>query len=139
MPSQITNSGAIRLTVEPEVSQLDFANGVTFSGFQVPSLLTRRAKTSVELRPGQHLALAGLMDNSMQNQVDKIPLLGDLPIIGTFFRSTSDQQSRTELLVLVTPTIVEASDTPIPIPTGEPILWKWDRHMRMDTTRTGGG
>lgn len=135
----ITNSGAIRLAVEPEVSQLDFANGVTFSGFQVPSLLTRRAKTEVELNPGQHLALAGLMDNSMQNQVDKIPFLGDLPIIGTFFRSTSDQQLRTELLVLVTPVIVEPSNTPPAIPTGEPILWKWDRHMRMDTTRTGGG
>jgi pilus assembly protein CpaC len=79
------------------------------------------------------------MDNSMQNQVDKIPLLGDLPIIGAFFRSTSDQQSRTELLVLVTPVIVEPSNTPPTIPTGEPILWKWDRHMRIDTTRNGGG
>jgi pilus assembly protein CpaC len=135
----ITNSGAIRLAVAPEVSQLDFANGVTFSGFQVPSLLTRRARTEVELNPGQHLALAGLMDNSMQSQVDKIPLLGDLPIIGTFFRSTSEQQGRTELLVLVTPVIVEPSNTPPPIPTGDPILWKWDRHMRMDTTRSGGG
>jgi pilus assembly protein CpaC len=137
----ITNSGSIRLAVEPEVSQLDFANGVTFSGFQVPSLLTRRAKTEVELNPGQHLALAGLLDNSMQNQVDKIPFLGDLPIIGAFFRSTSDQQSRTELVVLVTPVILEASNTPLPIPTGEPIMWKWDRHMRIDTTatRTGGG
>ena len=135
----ITNSGAIRLVVAPEVSQLDFANGVTFSGFQVPSLLTRRASSTVELNPGQHLALAGLMDNSMQNQVDKIPLLGDLPIIGAFFRSTSDQQSRTELLVLVTPVIVEPSNTPPTIPTGEPILWKWDRHMRIDTTRNGGG
>jgi pilus assembly protein CpaC len=107
----------------------------------VPSLLTRRAKTEVELNPGQHLALAGLLDNSMQNQVDKIPFLGDLPIIGAFFRSTSDQQSRTELVVLVTPVIVEASNTPLPIPTGEPIMWKWDRHMRIDTTatRTGGG
>jgi len=138
----VTNSGSIRLAVEPEVSQLDFANGVTFSGFQVPSLLTRRAKTEVELNPGQHLALAGLMDNSMQNTVDKIPFLGDLPIIGTFFRSTSDQQARTELLVIVTPLIVEPTNTPPALPTGEPMMWKWDRHMRIDTTaaaRSGGG
>jgi pilus assembly protein CpaC len=134
----VTNSGSIRLRVQPEVSSLDFANGVTFSGFQVPSLLTRRADTEVELAPGQHLALAGLLDNSIQDNVDKIPLLGDLPILGAFFRSKSNLQGQTELLVLVTPMIVQPSDVPPAIPTGEPGSWKWDRSMRIDTTRTGG-
>jgi pilus assembly protein CpaC len=139
----VTNSGTIRLKVAPEVSSLDFANGVTISGFQIPSLLTRRAQTEVELLPGQHLALAGLMDNSFTDNTDKIPFLGDLPIIGTFFRSKSNQQGRTELLVLVTPLIVQPSDTIPTIPTGEPGTWKWDRSMKIDTTasagRRGGG
>ena len=134
----VTNSGTIRLKVAPEVSSLDFANGVTISGFQVPSLLTRRAQTEVELLPGQHLALAGLMDNSMTDNTDKIPFLGDLPIIGTFFRSKSNLQGRTELLVLVTPLIVQPSDVAPAIPTGEPAAWKWDRSMKIDTTASGG-
>jgi pilus assembly protein CpaC len=130
----ITNAGAVHLVVAPEVSTLDFANGLQISGFSVPSLLTRRASTEVELQPGQHLAIAGLMDNSMADAVSKIPLLGDLPIIGALFRSKTGQQDRTELLVIVTPYVIEPSDTPIPVPSGEPATWRWDRHMRMDTS-----
>ena len=131
----ITNTGAVRLKVEPEVSSLDFANGLTISGFQIPSLLTRRANSEVELRPGQHLAIAGLLDNTLTDNVDKIPLLGDLPIIGALFRNKSNSQMRTELLVIVTPHIVEPSNTPPSIPTGEIGTWKWDRSMRIDTIR----
>jgi pilus assembly protein CpaC len=127
----VTNSGTIRLAVAPEVSSLDFANGLTFQGFVVPALSTRRAETHVELRPGQHLAIAGLLDNTMLESVDKIPFLGDLPILGTFFRSKLDQQDRTELLVLVTPHIVEPSDVAPPMPTNEPTEWRWDRKMRI--------
>jgi pilus assembly protein CpaC len=138
----ITNSGAVHLAVAPEVSSLDFANGLQISGFSIPSLLTRRAQSEVELMPGQHLAIAGLMDNTMSDAVSKIPLLGDLPIIGALFRSKSNTQDRTELLVIVTPYVVEPSNTPIPVPTGEAGTWRWDRSMRTDTStaqrREGG-
>jgi pilus assembly protein CpaC len=129
----ITNAGAVHLQVTPEVSTLDFANGLQVSGFSIPSLLTRRVSSEVELRPGQHLAIAGLMDNTMSDAVSKIPLLGDLPILGALFRSKSSEQDRTELLVIVTPYVVQPSDTPIPVPTGDPDTWKWDRSMRRDT------
>jgi pilus assembly protein CpaC len=129
----VTPSGTIRLRVAPEVSSLDFANALTISGFSIPALLTRRVETNVELAPGQHLAIAGLLDNSQSENIDKIPLLGDLPIIGALFRSREKRQDRTELLVLVTPHIVEPTNLPIPLPTGEPGTWQWDRRMQPDT------
>ena len=125
----VTNTGNIRLNVAPEVSTLDFGTGLTFAGFQVPSLITRRVETEVELRPGQHLAIAGLIDNGWQTTVDKIPVLGDIPILGVFFRSTAARQRQTELLVLITPHIVEPSDVKPTLPTGEPETWNWDGQM----------
>jgi pilus assembly protein CpaC len=122
----ITRSGAIRLKLAPEVSSLDFANGLVIQGFEIPSILTRRAETEVELREGQHLAIAGLMDNNTVNNVTKIPILGDIPILGQFFRSTDAQQRRTELLVLVSPRLVQATETAAPLPTDEPKTWEWD-------------
>ena len=122
----ITRSGAIRLKLAPEVSSLDFANGLVIQGFEIPSILTRRAETEVELREGQHLAIAGLMDNNTVNNVTKIPILGDIPILGQFFRSTDAQQRRTELLVLVSPRLVQATETAAPLPTDEPKAWEWD-------------
>jgi pilus assembly protein CpaC len=126
----VTNTGNVRLSVAPEVSTLDFGTGLTFGGFQVPSLITRRVETEVELRPGQHLAIAGLIDNGWQTTVDKIPVLGDIPIIGVFFRSQAARQRQTELLVLITPHIVEPSDVKPALPTGEPETWNWDGQMR---------
>jgi pilus assembly protein CpaC len=126
----VTNIGTIRLNVAPEVSSLDFANGLTFGGFQVPAVLTRRAETSVEMRPGQHLAIAGLLDNSTLVEWQKIPLLGDLPILGALFRSRSIRDRNTELLVLVTPHIVEPVDTPPELPTGETETWDRSRFIR---------
>jgi pilus assembly protein CpaC len=126
----LTEGGSIRLHVAPEVSSLDFAKGLTLNGFQIPTLLTRRAETDVELRDGQHLAIAGLLDNTMLKNVTKIPLLGDLPILGTFFRSTDAQQRRTELLVVVTPRLVEATDSAPALPTGPANTWPWDRYMQ---------
>ena len=126
----VTNSGSVRLAVEPEVSSLDFANGLVFQGFQIPSLLTRRVTTSVELNPGQTLAIGGLLDNRLLHEVDRIPLLGHIPILGSFFSSKRAREDRTELLVLVTPYIVEPSDEPIPVPTGEPENWDFDAHLR---------
>jgi len=100
----------IRLHVRPEVSALDFANGVTISGFRVPALTTRRAETEIELRDGQSFAIAGLMDNMSQIDRNQIPVLGSLPIIGHLFKSKAARQSRTELMVLITPRLVKPLD-----------------------------
>ena len=96
----------IRLQVKPEVSSLDFANGVTLNGFRIPALSSRKADTEVELRDGQSFAIAGLLNNISQVDRQQIPALGSLPIIGYFFKSRSDRLSRTELMVLVTPHLV---------------------------------
>ena len=125
----VTNIGNIHLRIAPEVSALDFAQGLTISGFQMPTILSRRAETQVELREGQHLAIAGLMDRSIQETVRKIPILGDIPILGFFFRSRSERQEVTELLVIVTPRIIEPSDEPLEIPTGEPETWDWNERL----------
>jgi pilus assembly protein CpaC len=130
----ITRSGAIRLKLAPEVSSLDFANGLVFSGFTIPTILTRKAETEVELREGQHLAIAGLMDNNTVKNVSKIPILGDIPILGQFFRSTDAQERRTELLVLVSPRLVQATETAAPLPTDEPTAWEWDGSIGAPTT-----
>jgi pilus assembly protein CpaC len=126
----VTNAGNIRLRVTPEVSQLDFANGLSIAGFLIPSLRTRRVDTDVELVPGQTLAIGGLLDSSIEETIDKIPILGDLPIIGTFFKRTSDRQERTELLILVRPHIVNPVDPVPPLPTGALPMWEWDGHLR---------
>jgi pilus assembly protein CpaC len=126
----ITRSGSIRLRVAPEVSSLDFANGLVISGFEVPTILTRRASTEVELREGQFLALAGLIDNQTLENVSKIPILGDIPIIGEFFKSRGARQRQTELLVIISPRLVRASDVQPILPTGEPATWKWPGWLR---------
>jgi pilus assembly protein CpaC len=137
----ITRSGSIRLKVAPEVSALDFSNPLVFGGFTIPSLLTRRAETEVEMKSGQYLAIAGLVDNTMTNNSTKIPLLGDIPILGQFFRSKDARQRRTELLVLVSPRLVEASNTPALMPTGEPATWGFKGDMKIqksaDSTSRG--
>ncbi|HWV94797.1 MAG TPA: type II and III secretion system protein family protein [Vicinamibacterales bacterium] len=96
----------IRLKVRPEVSELDFNNGITMEGFRIPALQVRRAETEVELRDGQSFAVAGLIDNTAQTDKSAIPLLSQVPIIGHLFASKADRQERTELLVLITPRLV---------------------------------
>ena len=96
----------IRLKVRPEVSTLDFANGITLSGFRIPSLTTRRAETDVELRDGQSFAIAGLLDNISQDDNAAIPILSKIPIIGALFKSKADRAEQTELMVLITPRLV---------------------------------
>lgn len=98
----ITPTGNIHLQVAPEVSTLDFANALTISGFTVPALSTRKAETEFELQDGQSFVIAGLMDNRVTDIYNKIPGLGDIPILGAFFRSKSIQKSNSELMVLCT-------------------------------------
>lgn len=138
----VTNIGNIRLDIAPEVSSLDFASGLTISGFQMPTILSRRAETQVELREGQHLAIAGLMDRSVQESIRKLPILGDIPILGSLFRSTDDRQQVTELLVIVTPRIVEPADQAPDLPTGAPETWEWEEWLvppAADSVATGPG
>jgi len=92
----------IHLQVVPEVSQLDFSNALTISGFTVPALSTRRAQTEFELQDGQSFVIAGLMDNRVTNLTSKMPGLGDIPILGNFFKSKSVQKNNAELMVLCT-------------------------------------
>ena len=102
----ITAAGAIQLKVSPEVSSLDFTNSVQLQGFQIPALTTRRADTEVILKDGESFAIAGLIDNRVTQILSKIRGLGDIPILGTLFRSTSMQKTNNELLVVITPHFV---------------------------------
>lgn len=103
----IIDENHIRLELAPEVSSLDIASGVIVQGIRIPGLRIRRAKTMLELRDGQSFALAGLIDNAEQVSLSKIPLLGDIPILGELFKSRSFQRSETELLFLATVKLVE--------------------------------
>jgi pilus assembly protein CpaC len=109
----------IRLKVRPEVSSLDFANGITISGFRIPSLISRRAETDVELRDGQSFAIAGLLNNLSQEDSANIPFLSSIPVIGNIFKSKADRAERTELMVLITPRLVRPlnPDEVPPLPT----------------------
>jgi len=131
----VTNFGNIRLDIAPEVSSLDFSQGLSISGFEMPTILSRRAETQVELREGQSLAIAGLMDHTMQESIRKIPILGDIPILGMLFRGKDERQQLTELLVIVSPEIVQPSDVAPAIPTGEPDTWDMEEWLVRDADR----
>ena len=103
----------IHLKVAPEVSSLDYSNALTITGFTVPALAVRRVQSEMELRDGQSFVIAGLMDNRVTQQLNKIPGLGDIPLLGKIFQSESLNKNKTELLVLVTPQIVH------PLPPGQ--------------------
>jgi len=105
---KISPNGEIYLNVSQEVSELDFANAVILSGFRIPALKTRRAEAGLQLADGQTFVLAGLIDNKISKQISKIPLLGDIPILGALFRNTRYQNNETELMVMVTPKIVRS-------------------------------
>jgi pilus assembly protein CpaC len=101
--------------VAPEVSALDFTHGLTVNGFSVPAITIRKLDTAVELNEGQSFAIGGLLDNRLTDTLEKVPFLGDLPILGKFFQSRSRQKENTELLVIVTPELVR------PFPQGAPL------------------
>jgi pilus assembly protein CpaC len=102
----ITPRGTIRLQVAPEVSSLDFTNAIQISGFDVPAITSRKVKTEVELGDGQSFVLGGLLDKTETESFQKIPFLGDVPILGKFFQSIQRTKTDTELIVIVTPEIV---------------------------------
>lgn len=112
----ITPRGTIRLQVAPEVSSLDFTNAVTISGFQVPAILSRKVNTEVELASGQTFVLGGLLDNRETETLEKIPFIGDIPVLGTFFHSMIRTKTNTELIVMVTPEIVDPIPADAPVP-----------------------
>ncbi len=114
----IGKDNIVRLHVLPEVSTLDFANAVIISGFTVPAFSTRRAETDIELRDGQSFGIAGLLDNRAQVQLSKVPGIGDIPILGNLFRSRTISRSNSELLVLVTPHVVDPAKLTSPPPAG---------------------
>jgi pilus assembly protein CpaC len=125
----------IRLKVRPEVSALDFANGITLEGFRIPALTTRRAETDVELRDGQSFAIAGLLDNIRQDDTAAIPILSKLPIIGALFKSKAERAEETELMVLVTPRLVRPlnPDEVPPLPTNiRPLIKHGDIGEQLD-------
>lgn len=111
----ITPRGTIRLQVAPEVSTLDFTQAIEISGFDVPAINTRKMDTEVELSDGQSFAIGGLLDNRDTETFEKVPLLGDIPVLGKFFQSEQKTKNKTELIVIVTPEIVA------PIPAGSPL------------------
>jgi len=114
--------GSIRLRVNPEVSALDYANAVKISGYTIPAISTRKADTEIELKDGQSFAISGLLDNRITDSLSKIPGIGSIPILGQLFRSKSLNHSVTELIVIVTPTVVDPLNAPAIQP---PVMPKW--------------
>ena len=108
-PTVLSNK-KISMQVSPEVSDLDFSNAITISGFVVPSIATRRVATVIELNDGQSFAIAGLLKDDVRQIVSKYPILGDIPVLGSLFRSSSFQKNETELIVIVTPHLVKPLD-----------------------------
>jgi len=109
----ITPRGTIRLQVAPEVSALDYTNGLTIQGFNIPGVSVRNVNTEVELGEGQSFAIGGLLDNRETENLSKVPFIGDIPILGKLFQSRNKTRNNTELMVIVTPELVR------PIPAGQ--------------------
>ncbi len=111
----ITPNGSIDLKVSPEVSSLDFTNAVVLAGYQIPALSSKRADTEVTLRDGQSFVIAGMINDEVTQTIDKVPWLGDIPILGTLFKSRSTNKTSSELLVVITPHLAT------PLPAGEKV------------------
>lgn len=149
----VLGNDTISMVVSPEVSDLDYSRAISYSGFLIPALDTRRMSTVVELKDNQSFAIAGLLKNNVRESVKKFPVLGDIPILGALFRSTKFQKDETELVVIVTPHLVKpinADEFPLPTdsfedPTPFELLllgrlekWK-DPNTEGDNPQTGAG
>ena len=110
---KVQDNGWIRLEVAPEVSQLDPNNSLTVGGINIPALTVRRASTTLELKPGDSFAMAGLFQHDYQNNTSQTPWLGDVPVLGALFRSARFKRSESELLIIVTPRLATAEDRKI--------------------------
>lgn len=106
----VLNDQHISLNVAPEVSELDFQNALRLQGFTIPAITTRRASTTIELGDGQSFAIGGLLRDNVRESIKKFPFLGEMPIVGALFRSSSFQKNETELLIIVTPRLVKPLD-----------------------------
>jgi pilus assembly protein CpaC len=113
---QITPLKTIKMMVRPEVSTIDMANALVFSGFTIPALATRRMETHVELAPGQSFVIAGLIDDRVTETLAKVPGLADIPLLGALFRSRQRNRSKTELVVIVSPEITQPLEAGRPLP-----------------------
>lgn len=134
----VMGDGRIRLTVAPEVSDLDFTTAVRFNGFVIPGLSSRKVSTTIELNEGQTFAIAGLLNNTVSASKDVTPLLGDLPVVGALFRSVRYQRKETELVVLVTPRLVEGMN-PGQVPTLPGEIWRHPTDAQLFGNQDLGG
>ncbi len=128
----VLGNGQINMRIKPEVSQLSSNGAITLQGFNIPALSTRRVETSVELGSGQSFAIAGLLQNSVTHDLEKFPWLGDIPILGALFRSSEFRRQETELVIIVTPYIVEPHNGgTMPLPTdGFQVPNDYDRYVK---------
>ncbi|HZZ44843.1 MAG TPA: type II and III secretion system protein family protein [Tepidisphaeraceae bacterium] len=134
----VLGDGRIRLKVAPEVSDLDFSSGLVNQGFRIPIINKRKVNTTIELAEGQTFAIAGLMNHQVSASSDTTPGLGDLPVIGALFRSVRYQRDETELLVLVTPYLVEGM-SPEQVPTSPGEKWRHPTENQLFWNNDTGG
>jgi len=135
----IIDANHLSLKVAPEVSQLSTQGAVQIAGFVIPALTVRQAQTTVELASGQSFALAGLLLHDTEQDISKVPWLGDIPILGALFRSNKFQNNETELVIIVTPYLVRPPETALASPTegfviphdAQQVLWGdvWQRSL----------
>jgi pilus assembly protein CpaC len=142
----VNDDGTIQLKVMPEVSALDFTNAVTISGYTIPAIATRRADTQVELRDGQSFAISGLLDHRTTDILSKMPGIGDVPVLGQLFRSKNISHSTVELVVIVTPTVVDPltdtttpSQPKLPVPLLDPAQFDKSTGKQKPVTRPQAG
>jgi len=128
----VLDSGRINMHIKPEVSQLSSNGSITLQGFNIPALSTRRVETTIELGSGQSFAIAGLLQNSVTHDLEKFPWLGDIPILGAIFRSSKFRRQETELVIIVTPYIVQPHNGgTMPLPTdGLEMPNDFDRYIK---------
>ncbi len=122
VPTVLAN-GLINLRLNPSVSELDYANAVTISGTSVPSITKRETRTTIELRDGQSFAIAGLLQSDNSHDVNQVPWLGSVPVLGVLFSSKSYQADETDLVVIVTPHLVA------PAAPGQKLATPFDKSM----------
>ena len=124
----VLSDGIINLSIDPEVSELDFSNAVTISGTTIPSIVLRRATTTVELRDGQSFAIAGLLQADNLRNISQLPWIGTVPVLGALFRSSSYQKNETDLVIIVTPSFVK------PAPPGARLATPYDNTVPSNDT-----